>query len=114
MVAVIDDDAGVLDSLKFLLETAGHTVSVYKSAIDFLEQRTTKPACLILDHHMPDMTGLDLVDKLCREHSEIPVLLITSAPTPAIIVRASRLGVESVLEKPPTAADILGFASRHS
>lgn len=112
-VAVVDDDAAVLDSLRFLLEVAGHTVATYESAAAFLADRMTKHACLILDHHMPEMTGLELAARLRAARTAIPVLLITGASSPAIASRAGELGIELVLEKPPNEDDLLGFVNAH-
>ncbi len=112
-VAVIDDDPAVLDSLKFLLELAGHLVRTYASAGAFLDDCRADPACLILDHHMPMMTGLELAARLRDDGVAIPMLLITGSPSPAILARALALGVEKVLEKPPGADDLLDFVSMH-
>jgi two-component system, LuxR family, response regulator FixJ len=112
-VAVIDDDPAVLDSLKFVLELAGHTVSTYGSAGEFLDDRGPRPACLILDQHMPTMTGLELAARLRGQGIGIPVLLITGSPSPAILARATALGVDKVLEKPPGADELLQFVSDH-
>jgi two-component system, LuxR family, response regulator FixJ len=108
-VAVIDDDPAVLESLKMLLEVAGYPVRTYPSAESFLEDRDASPTCLILDHHMAQMTGLDLVERLRRAGVTVPVLLITGLSSPAIRARAAKLGVEKVLEKPPSEDDLLNF-----
>jgi two-component system response regulator FixJ len=113
VVAVVDDDPAVLDSLKFLLELAGYSVATYDSAIAFLEDRTARPACLILDHHMPRMTGLELAARLRGEGTGIPVLLITGSPSPAIVARAAQLGIEKVIDKPPTEDDLLRFVNAY-
>ena len=63
-VAVVDDDQGVRDSLRFLLEVIGYTVETFASAAEFLKANVRHFACLILDHHMPNMTGLELVERL--------------------------------------------------
>jgi two-component system, LuxR family, response regulator FixJ len=112
-VAVVDDDPAVLDSLKFMLEVAGHTVLTYGSAAAFLDDLTARPACLILDQHMPQMTGLQLATQLRTEGMGIPVLLITAQPSPAIIARAAQLGIEKVLEKPPAEDELLSFVDAH-
>jgi two-component system response regulator FixJ len=112
-VAVVDDDPAVLDSLKFLLEVAGYRVVIYSSAADFLGDRAPQLACLILDHHMPHMTGLELVSLLRTEGTEVPVLLITGSFSPAIVARAAQLGIEKVLEKPPAEEDLLSFVDAH-
>jgi FixJ family two-component response regulator len=112
-VAVVDDDPAVLDSLKFMLEVAGHKVAVYASAAAFLEDRSGRPACLILDQHMPHMTGLELAARLRAQGVEIATLLITGSWSPTIVARAAQLGIEKVLEKPPAEDDLLGFVNAH-
>ena len=111
VVAIVDDDPAVLDSLKFLLEVAGHTVDAYASATAFLEDRTAQPSCLILDQHMPTMTGLELAARLRTEGRCMPILLITANASPAIIVRAAELNISHVLEKPLAEADLLNFTA---
>jgi FixJ family two-component response regulator len=111
-VAIIDDDLDVLDSLKFLVEAAGYTVDIYGSAAAFLEAHTPRPACLILDHHMPQMTGLELASRLRSMGMAIPTLLMTAQPSPAIIAHATQLGIK-VLSKPPTEDELLSFIEAH-
>jgi len=108
-VAIVDDDEAVRDSLKFLIEVAGYGVGAYGSAQAFLEDRTASPACLILDQHMPGMTGLELAAQLRAENREMPILLVTGAPSPAIMARAAQLGIVKVLEKPPIEDDLMNF-----
>lgn len=110
-VAVVDDDAAVLDSFRFMLELAGFPVATYPSAIAYLEQSARSPRCMILDQHMPMMTGLELTAKLRAEGSDVPILLITSSPSPAIVSKAAEIGVKRVLEKPPTEDDLINFVS---
>lgn len=112
VVAVVDDDLAVLESLKFLLESAGYTVAAYHSATEFLDDRPARPACLIVDQHMPRMTGLDLVARLREAAASVPTLLITAAPSPGIVARARQLGIE-MLEKPVGEFDILKFIDAH-
>jgi two-component system response regulator FixJ len=66
-------------------------------------------ACLILDHHMPEMTGLELAERMRAGGAGIPILLITGAPSPAIVARAAEVGINWVLEKPATEEDLLDF-----
>lgn len=109
VVAIVDDDAAVLDSLKFLLEVVGYVVATFASAADFLANFSSSFGCLIVDQHMPNMTGLELVERLRRDGSALPTLLITGSPSPAIVARAAQLGIVRVLEKPPEEADLLEF-----
>ena len=113
-VAVVDDDAAVVDSVRFLLEVAGHKVDVYPSAAAFLKALTGPPACLILDQHMPQITGLELVARLRGEGMQVPVLLLTLLLSVAITRRAAQLGIYEILEKPPDPDALLRFVNEHN
>jgi two-component system response regulator FixJ len=110
-VAVVDDDDAVRDSLRFLLEIAGHVVETFASAGEFLRAGTDRLACLILDQNMPEMTGLELAGKLRSDGSALPIALMTASVTPILKVRAAKLGVDKLLEKPFEEQDLLGFVS---
>jgi two-component system, LuxR family, response regulator FixJ len=110
-VAIVDDDEAVRDSLQFLLGSSGHVTEAFASAAEFFKSEMHHLACLILDHHMPHMTGLELLERLRDLGVGIPVLLITGSPSAAIAAQAAALGVERVLEKPPTERDLLDFVA---
>jgi FixJ family two-component response regulator len=108
-VAIVDDDHAVLDSLGLLLEVIGHPVQTFASAAEFLKAEIRHFAGLILDHHMPQMTGLQLAEMLRADGVAIPILLVTGSPSPAILARAVELGIDRVLEKPPLEEDVVDF-----
>ena len=108
-VAIVDDDAAVLDSLRFVLEVVGFKVATFPSAAAFLVEVPHRARCLILDQHMPGMTGLELLAKLRADGVQVSVLLITAAPSDDIRRRASQLGVERVLAKPLAEDDLVNF-----
>jgi two-component system, LuxR family, response regulator FixJ len=111
-VAVVDDDEAVRDSLRFLLETAGYDVHGYASAQAFLpEAEQYHWRYLVIDQHMPAVTGLDLVARLRRTGQAIPTLLITGSVTPDVVDRAAALGVTAVLEKPLADTDLLRYVA---
>jgi CheY-like chemotaxis protein len=58
---------------------------------------------------MPEMTGLEMAASLRADGAEIPTLLVTGSPSPAIVARAFELGIDTVLEKPPSDEDLLDF-----
>jgi two-component system, LuxR family, response regulator FixJ len=109
VVAIVDDDPAVLESLKFLLEVAGYAVGAYASATAFLQDRAARPSCLILDQHMPAMTGLELATQLRSEGVRIPVLLVTAELSSKIVACAHKVGIERVIEKPLAEGDLLNF-----
>jgi two-component system response regulator FixJ len=108
-VAIVDDDAAVRDSLRLLLEVIGYSVAAFGSAAEFLTADLCSMSCLILDHHMPETTGLELAERLWLDGVVIPILLVTGSPSPAIVARAAQLGVDRVLEKPAGEDDVLNF-----
>ncbi|MBW4090061.1 MAG: response regulator [Proteobacteria bacterium] len=111
-VGIVDDDPAVRDSLHFLLDVSGYPAATYESAADFEARRDRAGlAGLILDHHMPLVTGLELVARLRAAGDALPVLLITGSPSPTIAAQAAALGVVRTVEKPPAADELLGFVA---
>jgi two-component system, LuxR family, response regulator FixJ len=112
-VAVVDDDTGVRDSLRFLLETAGYRVATYESAPAYLQDRAScRAACLVLDQHMRQLTGLEMLALLDHQGIRLPTVLITGSPSPDLPRRAEALGVVAVLEKPLADDALLSFVER--
>ena len=110
-IAVVDDDRAVCDSLQFLLEVMGYVVETFASAAAFLSANLQEIGRLILDHHMPHMTGLQLAERLRSDGVTLPILLVTGSPSPDIVVRAAQLGIR-VLEKPASEEDLLDFINQ--
>ncbi len=109
-IAIVDDDDAVLESTRFLLEISGHAVATFTSAVDFLASADSRAYDrLILDHHMPRLTGLELARHLREAGVRIPTMLLTGSLTPDIITRAGELGLERVVEKPASEADLMAF-----
>jgi CheY-like chemotaxis protein len=71
VVAIVDDDAGVRGSLKFLLEAVGYRGNTYSFAAAFLDDRSVRPGSLIVDSQMPVMTGPELAAQLRGEGTSI-------------------------------------------
>jgi two-component system response regulator FixJ len=98
---LVDDDAGVLGSLRFLLETDGFAVRTFRSGAALLNTRGSADAdCFAIDYKMPDINGIDLVGRLRDRDITAPAILITGYPDGKISVRAANAGVKHVLQKP--------------
>ncbi len=100
IVLVVDDDPDVLGSLRFSLEVEGYRVRTYADGDAILSDPTLPVAgCLVVDFHIPGRDGLSVIDRLRARRVEIPAILITSAPTAAVLRRATAAGVP-IVEKP--------------
>jgi two-component system, LuxR family, response regulator FixJ len=101
LVAIIDDDEAVRDSLGTLLNSAGYRVLLFSSATSFLSETAARQvSAIVLDNGMPDMTGLDLIEQLRNEKRRTPVILISGNMTKSVRARAEQLGSYAVFEKP--------------
>ena len=98
-VFVVDDDDVVRDSLKALLEARGFAVEDYGSGREFLAAGGAV-ACLLLDIHMPEMSGLDLLRQLRGQGDSTPVILMTGRRDPTTEDQAKPLGIIALLDKP--------------
>ena len=96
IIAVVDDDAAVRNSLKFSLEIDGFAICTYASAEEFLGSGNLDNfQCLVVDQDMPRMTGLELVTTLRAQGVKVPTLLISGRLTPAVTRQASVAGIPS-------------------
>jgi FixJ family two-component response regulator len=101
IILVVDDDPAVRDALKFSLELEGLTVHTCGSGMALLDRSDLGQAgCIVLDYKMPEMDGLEVLEKLEERMIEVPVILITSSVSTQIRGRAKRAGVAHILEKP--------------
>ena len=79
LIAIIDDDEAIQDSLRDLLEAAGLDARCFGSAEEFLASGLQRQAaCLITDILMPKMSGLQLQARLKDEECDIPIIFITA------------------------------------
>jgi len=107
-ICIIDDDQAVADSLRALLETFGFNVQLYRSGNEFLsDKRHNLAGCLVIDQHMPGLSGLDIIDSLQKERAQIPVILISERLDASTRERASRLDVRELLDKPFAASRLI-------
>jgi two-component system response regulator FixJ len=102
IVDLIDDDAGVLDSLCMYLSAKGFTARTHRSADDFLRVREREgPAdCIVSDVRMPRLSGLELQTLLKRARFTEPLVLITGFATIDAAVLAIKAGAFDFIEKP--------------
>lgn len=100
-IYIVDDDDGVRDSARALLESYDLAVEDFASARDFLAAFDEEVGgCLLLDLNMPEMGGFELLEVLRERHVNIPVIIVTAQGDAAAKERARRAGAFALLEKP--------------
>jgi len=108
LVAVVDDDESVRESLPDLLRELGFAAQVFSSAEAFLASTGIgQTRCLLLDIAMPGMSGLDLQRELGRRPQQIPIVFITARRDEAIRRRLLEQGAVECLFKPFSDTDLL-------
>ncbi len=101
LVAVVDDDESVRDSLPALLSECGFEVQVFSSAEAFLASGSLDMInCVVLDVAMPGMSGLELLQELRRRQRTTPIIFITGDADDAMRSRLLKLGAVECLSKP--------------
>ena len=101
LIAIIDDDEAMQDSLRDLLEAAGLAARCFGSAEEFLKSDLHgKAACLIVDIRMPRMSGLELQTKLKEKECNVPIIFITAHGDARMRIQAMRRGAVEFLAKP--------------
>ena len=108
VIAIVDDDAMIRETLKDLLDSAGYSSVVFSSAQRLLKsKRLATFACLITDMRMPGTTGLELHQRLVAAGHAIPTILITAYPDETVRARAISAGIRCYLPKPVTSDALL-------
>ena len=108
-VFIVDDDAAVRDSLFILLDAYGFGVEAFDSVTAFSARPAKRGACLILDQHMPVVTGLEFLASPNGKSLHMPVILVTAHNDKDIRAQAQEAGVFAFLAK-PVDADALMIA----
>jgi FixJ family two-component response regulator len=108
IVFVVDDDASMRRSTERLVRPLGFGIQTFASAQEFLDSaRMERPACLVLDIHMPGLSGLDLQRELARRGVEIPIIFLTGHGDIPSTVRAMKAGAVEFLTKPVKPRDLV-------
>lgn len=102
VVHVVDDDASLRRSLRFLLESVDWRVQMHASAEDFLAvvAPASHPSCVLLDVRMPAMSGLELQQVLRARGLDIPIVFMTGHADVSMAVQAMKFGAVDFIEKP--------------
>ena len=112
-IYIVDDDEPMRDSLTWLLEGEEYAVECFASAEDFLAALSEgQSGCLVLDVRMPEMSGLELHERLMAMGNHLPVIFITGHGDVPMAVSALQRGACDFIQKPFSDADLLSRIQR--
>jgi FixJ family two-component response regulator len=112
-IAIVDDEECVRKALSRLLRSAGIDAEAFPSGEDFLESlRARQPDCVLLDLHMPRLSGFEVQTRLRESGARLPVIIITCQDSPAAHERAFAGGAVDYLRKPVRSRTLLDAIHR--
>jgi len=101
LVFIVDNDGSVRETLEALLCEAGWQPETFASAEEFLSRpRVFCPSCLVLDLTLPDLSALNLQQRLATERADMPIIFISGLSNVPMSVRAMKAGAIEFLTKP--------------
>jgi FixJ family two-component response regulator len=101
VVFVVDDDISMRESLDAMIRFAGFKPETFACAHDFLAHPPARvPNCLVLDVCLPDLSGLDLQNRIASERTDMPIIFVTGYGDVPTTVRAMKAGALEFLTKP--------------
>lgn len=112
MVVIVDDDNRLAEVMCAVMEDGGMTARVFSCAEDVLEADVSGAACLLIDAHLPGMSGLDLLRRLREAGDRTPAIMITGSSDVAMAVEAMKIGASDFIEKPVGRDDLLTSVGR--
>jgi FixJ family two-component response regulator len=113
VVHIVDDDADVSRAIARLLRSHGFDPRIYASASEFLSAEITEgPACLVLDLQMPDLTGLEVQEKLASRKHGLSIVFISGHGNVPASVQAMKAGAVDFLTKPFDDEDLISAIDR--
>ncbi len=112
-IFVIDDDDMVRDYVRLLLELDGRTVEAYTCSEAFLAAyRPGRNGCLVIDLHMPGMSGIELLERLAADGHRLPAIMITGRGDVKTAVQAMKIGAVDFIEKPFPQGELIASIDR--
>ena len=109
LISIVDDDEGVRQALKSLIDSVGFRAEVFDSGEEFLKSPyLSQTDCLITDVRMPGMSGLELQERLSAAGCSIPLVFISALEDKEARARGLRAGAIDFLQKPFSEDSLLG------
>jgi len=112
-ILIIDDDRGILDGFKLILERKGYLTDTAETGSEAIEKVRSKYFNLaLIDIRLPDMDGTVLLSEFCQLNPELKKIIITGFSTRENAILCLNLGADTYLEKPVTPGKLLEFVAK--
>lgn len=112
-IVIVDDDEAIRESLKLLLEANGYEVEAFASGDDLLGSASCANCdCLVLDVHLPDGTGPEILRKLRASGAKAPAIFMSGLGSATLRAKLQREFTADFFEKPVSAGDLLAGIAR--
>jgi len=111
-IAIVDDDDSLRNSLLRLFRSAGYSVVGFASATDLLRSLAAqRPRCVILDLQLPDVSGIEMLERFAKLADAPPVVVITGSDDPSVRDQCIALGARHYFRKPLDCDSLLEAAA---
>ena len=108
LIYIVDDDEAVRDSASILLLSHGMDSEAFSSARQFLAAfDPARAGCLLLDLHMPEMSGLELLEVLRARGTLLPIIVVSGRRDAALDLALRHAGAMAILSKPVDETELL-------
>ena len=114
-ILLIDDDASVLRSIKFLLERRGYVISDYtdqEKALDALRLDSSLFDLVVIDYNMPGMSGIEVSRAVRMIRKDLPVAITSGIVDEELRSLADEVGVQQLIPKPCSGDDLIAIVER--
>lgn len=113
-VAIVDDDESIRHSLTRVFRIHGLSARTFASAEEYLDRDTAaEPSCIVLDVHLPGLSGFDLKDRLDARGNTAPIIFITALDEMTLSQLARRSERPEYLRKPFDTGDLIALVRQH-
>ena len=110
MISIVDDDKSFREATRRLIVSMGYGVSLFASAEDFLQSdRVTDSSCLIVDIHMPGLSGAELQQHLIAKGNRTPIIFVSALANEKTKGKALEAGAIGFLNKPFREQSLIDF-----
>lgn len=108
-IAIIDDDEAILDAARLVLEGESWVARLYAKGHQFVADLRSliPPDCLVLDPHLPDMSGLEVASYVARTQLPIPIIVWTAQPHSSKTTEILQANIHIILTKPVAAEPLI-------